>query len=293
MERLMKNERGSILIVVLWAVIFFSLVAVTLGVKAREQIHSLERFVRSARLKPLAYSGLSYVVGCFGQKDCQPSSELALPHGKFSLAITDEQSKINLNTASEKVLTALCSSSEEVGKDRAQELAKSTVVWRQRKEEFAEFGHKLSANGAGFGSVEEWMVVPGMTEKLWTKIKNSLTVYGPGRTNMNTVSEETMILLGISPSLAKRITDTRAELMGDGPFKKDKKAFTDLGDLTQKVGVSSEENAQLQNLLELWGFDTETLRIQSTASSPSTGPAASTLECVLDKKGRILYLKDM
>ena len=88
-----NDNTGSILIVVLWAVIFFSLVAVRLGVKAREQIHSLERFVRSARLKPLAYSGLSYAVNCFSQKDCQAPGEMTLPHGKLSLAMVDEQSK--------------------------------------------------------------------------------------------------------------------------------------------------------------------------------------------------------
>ena len=288
----MRRSRGSVLIVVLWAVIFFSLVAVTLGVKARTQLGGLGRFIQITRAKPMAYSGISYAIECWRQEKCDAVREISLPSGSFKIEILDEESKINLNTAPEGALTAIFMS-EDKGMERAQQLARGVSAWRQRREEFAEFGHRLGEQGAGFGSVGELLVVPGMTEELWTKIKDSLTVYGRDKVNMNSVSRETLVLLGLDAALAKRITDTRTELSDGAPWKPGQVIFSDLNDLTQKVGVSPHENGQLQNLGSLWGFDSQTLRVLSTGAPKNTGASAAAVEFVLDKKARILYLKDM
>jgi len=314
----MKRKNGSVLIVALWAVVFFTMIAITLGVRVRSQVHNLKRFTEAARLKSTAYSGVSYAADWMrrqskASEESAPPAQAAAPEwknvplpdgevfsighdeaGEFKPGFFDEQSKININTASERVLTALYAGTDEAGKDRAAELAKNTIGWRQRKEEFLEFGHKLGGSGAGFGSPEELLVVPGMSEKVWDKIKERLTVYGRGRTNMNTVTKESLTSLGIDASLAQRIVDYRVQFAKEHALSKEpERPFHDLGDLTQKIGVNAEEDKELQNLSELWSFDSETFRFRTVAALDARTRGRAALECVINKKGRILFLKEI
>ena len=41
-------------------------------------------------------------------------------------------------------------------------LAQKTIEYRSRTDAFEEFGQKLTPQGAGFGSLEELLLVPGM-----------------------------------------------------------------------------------------------------------------------------------
>ncbi len=213
---------------------------------------------------------------------------------RFVFGLQDEGSKININKAPEEALARLFASATP-GSIGA-ELARATVVWRERQEPFAEFGHQLSGNGAGFGSPEELLLVPGMTPATLMKIKEHVTVYGEGQTNLNTVSKDTLVVLGVQESLAERIVAyRRAVTAGEKPF-------SSLGDLTQKVGVSSEENAQLQNISTLWGTDAETFRFIARVSDghgsgedakePSALPGRG-VECVVSLEGDVLFLKNI
>ena len=142
------------------------------------------------------------------------------------------------------------------------------------------------------GSIEEWLLVPGMTLELWNRLKSSVTVYGSGKVNLNTVSKETLMVLGVSNSLADRIIAYRKSVECASSAATCAPAFLDLGDLTQKIGVNSEDFSQLENLGQLWGFSPEIFRFVSQASDRNK-QGVGAVECVIDKKGSILFLKEL
>ena len=312
----MSKSRGSILISALWLVIFFAAAIGVVGARVQMQILLAKKFIGKSNYEAVCYSGVSVarqVVLDYFKKipenldhaNQEPFSEnwfgsypafqkRELGEGVFfEVSLLDESGKININKVSEKVFLAIYMGDGGLSEDAAQQLAKETIEWRERKVSFAEFGHILvSKRGAGFGSVEELLLLPSMSHDLWQKIKDHLTVYGKDKVNLNTVSKETLKLLGMDESLADRVIEYRKSVACELAYQC-KPAFTDLGDLTLKIGTNSEAFSKLQNLYSLWSFEPEIFRIVSKASGNDTRLKEAIMECVIDKKGRILNLKQV
>ncbi len=316
-------SRGSIAIVALWALTFFAMLTVTLAARIQSQISFIKRFQDSSRLEQTASSGISYAIQVLRKKapveEAQAQGDARFrgfeknsfmgPGGtgfqighyemngqtrelEFVFGFQDEESKINVNKAAEEVLARVYQNAGQLSEDQAKGLAHASVEWRARQKEFLEFGHKLGKDGAGFGSLEELLLVPGMTSALLERLADHLTVFGEGRVNMNTVSVGTLKALGVSESLALRIDQVRQAQLGalKPDDASDLKAFNDLGDLTQKVGVSAGEIDQLQNIASIWGFESKTVRFVSRASNGRITRRG--MECVASRdEGRLLFLR--
>ena len=346
-RRIFSSSRGSILILVLWVLIFFTMLVVALGARTRSQISAIKRFSIECYGQSAANSGISYVIEVLrhlaadedsgAAPDTNPkrnfiSSEfwrsnpkyfqdVALPGSeekfsigyygmpdergklKFIFGLDSEENRININAVSQDILFRIYLSSGEVTDSKAQELAKATVDWRSRKEEFLEFGNQLGDKGSGFGSTEELLTVPGMSRELWTKIKNELTVYGSGQVNLNTVPGTVLARLGLGESLIRRIQEFKDAFAKSHALKlqsimeaakSDERPFKDLGDLTQKIGVSSEENASLQNVSSVWTFQSSTFHFISVAGSSKDFTGSSkAVECLVSQDGVVIFLKDL
>ena len=351
MKRSWSCSKGSVLVVSLWAIVFFGVITLLLSARTGSQVSVIKRFKDDSSLRLAADSGISYALDVIRRvQDKTADSQSALPAdyywfkdteifkeaqmpgdshlsfmvghlepaesegtSNFVAGLEDESSRININKISESVFAKIYAAADsELGSAKAETLAKATLQWRDRKEPFLEFGHALQGDHSGFGSVEELLLVSGMTSTLWNKLRDHLTVYGKG-INLNTVSKETLMLLGIADSLAGRIVSTRegsqsvpatgaGKSTGTETNSKDR-PFDNLGDLEQKIGVSSEEDAALQVFSSLWIFDVDTLRFLSVTwvlSKDSPAEPGKTgrwykvgIECVAGLDGQLLYLREI
>ena len=325
--------KGSVLIVSLWAVVFFGIVSIFVSARTNSQVNVIKRFKHDTASRLASSSGVSYALDVIRKRqtkvvDSQAQAEedyfwfenpetfkeIQLP-GQASpffrvghktaeglvVGMADESARININKADESIFTKIymgAGGEAALNASQAEALARATTEWRDRKEPFLEFGHALEGDHSGFGCVEELLVVPGMTLPLWNALKDRLTVYGKGL-NLNTVSKETLLLVGISDSLAERIISTREG--GDTSSAEEGKAktagerpYSDLGDLEQKIGVSSEEDAALQEFSSFWIFDVDTFRFLSlTWMSPEDQRPGTGVECVAILDGQLLTYREI
>jgi general secretion pathway protein K len=142
--------------------------------------------------------------------------DIALGPGRFSYRLTDEDSRLNLNSASREQLMRLL---QEMGVERqAQDvIADSILDWKDANEEHrlngAESDYYLAlpapykSKNANFDSVEELLQVRGVTPAIFhgtqevtpgkcRGLVDCLTVAGNGAINVNTASETVLAALG-------------------------------------------------------------------------------------------------
>jgi hypothetical protein len=122
----------------------------------------------------------------------------------------DEQSKININTASEDTISNLLLYFD-VEEDLALSIAGSIIDWRDADSEIAssergllygaeeEYYQSLaqpySCKNAPFDNIYELLLVKNITPDILSSIKPYITVYGNGMVNINTASEPVLSAL--------------------------------------------------------------------------------------------------
>ncbi|MCX5696833.1 MAG: helix-hairpin-helix domain-containing protein [Candidatus Omnitrophica bacterium] len=136
--------------------------------------------------------------------------ERQLGGGKFTYILVDEDSKININTASGDIISRL------PGFDLG--LANKLISSALRP----------------FSLKEEILLVEGLTEKTFDGCKDYITVYSDGPVNINTASVPVMAALGMDESLISSIESFR-----QGPDKQEATAddviFEDTGEIINKL----------------------------------------------------------
>ncbi len=143
--------------------------------------------------------------------------------------ITDEERYININTTVQEVL------------EKMEPLSRPIVrkIMARRTEEVHE-----KEGATPFHAIEEIRYLQGVDEEDWfgeeakPGLKNMLTVWGNGRVNVNTASEEVLACIpDMRGSDIEAIVAYRAG--GDGAlFTDDDQGFRDMEDLTDKTGVT-------------------------------------------------------
>ncbi|MFA6241367.1 MAG: hypothetical protein WC655_10580 [Candidatus Hydrogenedentales bacterium] len=155
--------------------------------------------------------------------------------------LEDAESRISLNTSNEDIF------------DNIDDLSFSTVdaiVERQKTKDDPDKGNP-------FLTVDEARYLKGMTDSLWDGDQDSkglrdlFTIYGDGRININTASEE---VLKAIPELSD---DTRDSIIGyrqgpDGTIDtKDDRTFRTVGELSKRLSLSPEQLAPIQKYCKL------------------------------------------
>jgi|CXWL01.1.fsa_nt_gi type II secretory pathway component PulK len=221
-RRVLLNHRGSVLILVLWVVIFLCVTTVALNQQAQLSLAFVDQHIRHSRAKALAWAGLICALDRLREdslsartKDFDTLAEcgidqeqavvvktfrnVVLGEGTFNVSykqnretfsgIQDEDRKINLNainTSNQDILIGLI---EIMGFDqnRSRAVTASIVDWRNRD------GQKKSAEKTDFESLEELLLVRGVSRGLYGKIKDYVTIY-PKPANRLTINLETASL---------------------------------------------------------------------------------------------------
>lgn len=116
---------------------------------------------------------------------------------KTVFGVIDEERKINLNTASEEMLTSLL---EACGIFEAEKICTNIRAWRGDKgitsaeaKDYKNLGYTCKEEQ--FSNPQELILVKDITHQIYNSLKPHITVYGSGKLNINTISEEILNIL--------------------------------------------------------------------------------------------------
>lgn len=334
------TRRASILIIALWSLCFLSTYIVILGTQLRQKITLVRRLDQRDRLNLIADAAVKKAITELKKQELKPydslsdslSNEPAVfkdvhmnsgeGSAKFSITydftdessgflvtrygLIDEESKININKASQTVLERLFKILLDSDELRAQELAACIVDWRDSDSElsiplgsaedsyYTGLRYSYEAKDADFQALEELLLVKGMDEQLLEKLKPSITIYGNGMVNVNTASRVVLAALGMDEALVSNILSFRSgedELTGSA----DDNIFTSLSDILPKLKaayqLSEAQEAKLNAVIE------QSLAVNSNyfmvSSVAQLNKQNQKTECVINRKGKLLSWRQL
>ena len=203
-----KTKKGSVLVICLWAIMILSILGLGLTGLVFQEIKFASTYQRIILSLPVARAALKTVF-LQRQNDLTPGydtfAELTQP-GKVFLCggnsykyyfadisascpeeVVDEGALLNLNLASVEMLEKLPGMNDD--------LAKSIVDSGLRP----------------FKSINEVLLVKGMSPENFELFKDMVTVYGNGKVNLNTANKPVLLALGMDEELADAILRLRKE----------------------------------------------------------------------------------
>jgi type II secretory pathway component PulK len=215
----------------------------------------------------------------------------------------DEERKINVNRCDLQTLTLLfmnlCLDEAE-----AQNYAASIIDWRDsdslltlpgsaESSYYEGLSEPYQAKNGDFESLEELLLVKGMTQELFDKMKDYVTIYTDGKININTASGRVLNCLGLSKPVVSKIISFRYGvdgLMGtndDGVFVSPE---TVVAQLSQSTQLSDSEVNELSNLAASGAIVTTSnyFMIKSVASLGNNDARLQSIVCVVKRTGEIL-----
>ena len=262
-------NRGAVLIISFWVLTLLSLLAVGLAYRLALELRLADYDVGRLQLFYLVQGGLHQASALLKQDDLEtdslqdawakptdPNEPISLGDGSFVLSIEDEYSRPNLNQVSQEILMRV--------PEMRESIALSIQAWRgdqglapsvldQEEATYRSLPKPIERERVPFQSLEELVMVHGITPSLYASLRSMFTVYGAGKVNLNTASEKTFVLLGLDETLARELVRYR---LGEDrePGTEDDRVFHEVSDLTgeelkETLGLSEDEHLALVNFL--------------------------------------------
>ncbi len=319
------KKRGSMLVMALWTLMLLSVFSVSLGFGVRQKASLLLRLSTLDALYPIAYSGVEYAKSLVKSDPdinldsfldpwaaaADSSHAVRVEGGSFSLVgcvpVTDEESKININQTTAEILIRLLRTVPGLSKDNAEEIAYNILDWMDSD---SAFGHPkygaetsyyegldkpYSAKDAPFETIDELLLVKGITPEIFEKIRPGITVYGSGTVNINTANAQVLSALGFS---SDSITSLLHYRMGDDGkdgtsddhyFKNESTVATDLKEIA-KTPLESSQEILLAGLIQTGhiGVTSTFFSVTSRGVLEKNG-AAIQVEAVFNRKAQVFY----
>ncbi|MBU2102271.1 MAG: hypothetical protein ABH865_06035 [Candidatus Omnitrophota bacterium] len=326
------RRAASILILVLWSLVLLAVFAVIAGYSVRQKLTVLKRLsqrqdarflneaainkgifeVQRARektyffLKKHAPETMEPEVDIRSDSPGQKEYRFKVVTGisESKLSVFDEERKININIAPMEHLKRLCMVTLGTDIMVAQELAASIVDWRDTDSMlsiplgsaedsfYRSFPYSYEAKDGPFEVLEELLLVKGVTQEVFEKIKKYITIYGDGKINVNTASGEVLASLGIDRSVVERIMVFRAG--GDGVVGTGDDGVIasplDLGPvLRAPQNRLSEAHIKQYELIADQYLTTQARFFTLDASSRIRETVTGRTVCVVDRSGNVVY----
>ncbi|MBI5149197.1 MAG: general secretion pathway protein GspK [Candidatus Omnitrophica bacterium] len=211
-----------------------------------------EETFRDIRLGDQGYVSIKY--------EYAPSDDSGASETRYGLV--DEERKINVNKATVEILQRLFETVAQTTAQEADDIADSILDWIDEDDEprpnGAESGYYKNLAGGypcpngKFETLEELLLVKGMTPEIFAKVKEHVTVYGAGQVNINTSGKDVLEALGMSGALAEKVIQFRRgndSLEGTKDDNIFESAATVAATLTAAAALSAEEAIELNSVL--------------------------------------------
>jgi len=245
--RTLWKKNGAVLIVTIWVLVILVILGGGLA-RVVKWVGYLERRLLAVNL---AKAAVRWMV-LEREKDLTPEYDSIyelqkkrvkeLGRGKFVSSIVDEESKININTATQELLANLPGMTPEAAKNIYESKFKP------------------------FSLIEEVLLIEGITEEKFSSFKGFITVYGKGKVNINTAPPEVLRSLGLKEDLIEIIERFRRG--DDGELAtEDDRIFESTGSILNNLQeftiLSVEQSQQIISLLSknLLTVQSENLRV--------------------------------
>lgn len=215
-KRSERRRRGAILVSVLWILIFVAFLAVVLRTQMTGVLASVRVTEDKASARILAEAGLAQAAAEIragppdgeGRLDDEMSSTITLPAGTASIFITNEATRIDLNTADRDLIVGAL---QAAGATRpvADDLATRIV------------GRRTQSPPALFQTVADFAAFPGVSPDIAIAIEPYVTVSsGLAGVRVEALDVELLgAIPGLSPSVPRAITDYRAGRLSREQFE--------------------------------------------------------------------------
>lgn len=329
-----KGKAGFIFVLAVWTLTFLSILAFYLGIGVRQKIILTRRLNERNTLRFVCQAGVKKAIlelikdedaAVDSFNDGWANNELLkgipLGIGKFSICydyksgadtveifgIVDESRKINVNKANLPTLKKLF---ELLGIDsqEAQNLAAAIVdfidgdsayslpLGSAEESEYTNLSEPYNCKNSSLEVIDELLLVNGMRQDLFDKIKDFVTIYGDGVVNINTASKEVICALGIEEAISDKIIEYRKGQ--DGIIASvDDNIFTNTGEvaalLSQHYSLSSADIANLSNIIGLGniGISSKYFMIRSVATLGQS-LAKQEIIAVINRKGKVVFWRE-
>jgi len=241
----MKSKKGSLVIVALWALFSLSCLAAAIYAYVVPQISLAGRLKNRVESYYLAKAGAKkaiYLVSAYVKNINYNSlneewsnseslfKNIALGSGSFSVindldsnhilyGVVDEERKININQVPEPILKNFFILAAGVSPSQAEGIADCIIDWRDSDNIASAYGaedayYKTLSPGypcknSSFEALEELLLVKGMDNDIFDKVRNRITIYGTGKININTADRIVLLSLGLDSSLVDKIITFR------------------------------------------------------------------------------------
>ena len=328
------KHKGSILIVTLWTICLLTIFAVSLNDGARQKILVVKRLEDHSKLRSISSAGIKKIIAFFFNYpdsvedlylsgDVEDFKNVIVGEGFFNIfykdidgmsgskknkyGLIDEERKVNINYVDQKVLKSLFRNVLNLDDIESQNLAAAIVDWRDGDSELSiPFGsaedldynllkYSYEAKDSSFEVLEEVLLVKGMTQKIFEKIKGYITVYGGGKININTAKRNVLLAFGLDKTTVDNIIKVRAGSDGvDGTLDDDIFYSTAgiIDRLNQVAILGDKETVELNKFIDYYAVSfSNNFTVRSVSKLENKN---NTLEiiAVIDKNGNILSWKE-
>lgn len=219
----------------------------------------------------------------------------------------DEEQRININKAVTSMFESLFTNVASVDAESASKLARAIIDWRDadsitRPEGGAEDDYYMTLSppyhcrDGNFEIAEELLLVKGMIPEIYSKIKDSITVYGiGGRVNINTATSNTLLVLGLTETLIKKIyrfrtgTDGTLGTTDDNIITRSDELINKLNDFS---ALTADEINLLNNLIvqDLITVESKYFRIKVKGI---VNNKTREILCIIQRGGQIIFWREM
>lgn len=274
---------GSILVTAIWILAFFIILTIGLYSIVSSQLRLANRFQHILMGQHLARSTCIYFLAKRAEKEVpydllyelRREQEIELGNGEAAYSLIDEESKININTASSGIIKKLLETAAGLSEVSAQGLAEALVVRRAEQ---------------SFSVKEEILTVEDFKEEIFSALKGYITVYGKGEININTASPEVLEALGLEEGLVEIIKDFRVG-SDDKEETEDDGYFESSGEIINKLRafrmLSEKQETELLSLISGNLLNVKSSNFTLQIETKVLGKSGMNYRIVVDSKNKI------
>lgn len=228
----MQQNRGVALLIVLWGCTLLAIMLGGFAALARTEALQARYQFAQTRAHYAAEAGVVRAITGLQTPDANArwvadGRPYVFPFddARVDITIVDEDGKVDLNAASDDVLTALFKAAG-VAADKAKSLSAAIQDWRRpgdaalpngaKQPQYESAGLNYGPRNGPFATVEEARMVLGMDEKTWATVAPALTIWS-GRERPNTEHAQPLALAaipGLGSAGAAAILATRGQTTG-------------------------------------------------------------------------------
>lgn len=280
-----SKQTGLAMVIVIWILSLMTIMAGSFALTMRREITVISAVKDSAVVQAIAETGISVAKQMLflADEDLRWKADGSIylidyQQAKIRVRLFSERGKIDLNKASEVLLTAMLKSTE-LDISKQQQIVSAILDWRDEddlirvngaeKQEYEDAGLNYSPTNKDFQVIEELQMVLGVTIELYQQLKPLITVYSKQQNvDLKLASKEVIAAIG---ELDQTTLDNYIEQRTESHITKTAApAYPQTEGGSGKQGITNNQVYTIISQAQLFGEFTTGLKVtiqQSTAGA--------------------------